>query len=454
MNLTEKDKKYVWHPFTSFGNAMPNLPIHSAKGVYLYSDDNRAILDAISSWWVNIHGHSHPYLADAITKQANTLEHVIFAGFTHTPAVTLAERLLKILPSNQSKVFFSDNGSTACEVAIKMALQYFHNLGTPKRKIIALDGAYHGDTFGAMSVGARNAFSAPFSPFLFDVEVIDLPQCDTMNCCLGICTGTRENAPNCLNIKQIIEKFSELIATGEVAAFMYEPIVQGAAGIRMYSPEILDKLLEIAQKNDVICIADEVMTGFGRTGKLFASEYMTQKPDIMCLSKGLTGGVMPLGVTTCTEKIVAAYYSSDVFKTFFHGHSFTANPLACSVANASLDLLLKAECMENINRITQKHIDFEQKIIKNIQNNKSNNKSNNIKNVRTLGTILAFEVNNDQKDSYFNTISADIYGFFLAKNILLRPLGNTIYIMPPYVITNEELDRIYDAIEELLSITN
>ncbi len=279
MSFIERDKKNIWHPFTPLSDGPEPLMVESAGGVYLDLKDGRKIIDAISSWWVNLHGHSHPIIAQAIAEQAKKLEHVIFAGFTHESAILLAENLLSIFPKNQSKVFFSDNGSTAVEVAIKMAIQYWYNRGVKDRtKIIALEGAYHGDTFGSMSVGERGAFTNAFAPYLFRVDFIDFP-------------GEE-------NERIILSNFEKKVATNQVGIFIYEPLVQGAAGMRMYSPEILEQLISTAQKHDVICIADEVFTGFGRTGKLFASDYIEVKPDIMAVSKGITGGFMPLGVTS------------------------------------------------------------------------------------------------------------------------------------------------------------
>lgn len=420
-SLHTRDLQSVWHPFTPLPDNTKVLPLSGAKGVYLHTTDGRRILDAISSWWVNLHGHSHEYIAKAIYAQASTLEHVIFAGFTHEPAVRLAERLLEILPANQDKVFYSDNGSTAVEVALKMAFQYWHNQGISKKKVIAMDGSYHGDTFGAMSVGDRNVFITPFVPYLFDVEFISFPGKDTSH--------------------SVIHTFTQLASSGEVAAFIYEPLIQGAAGMRMYPPEVLNQLLTIAKEHQIICIADEVMTGFGRTGKLFASQYCAVQPDIMCLSKGLTGGTMALGVTTCTEEVIRPYRSDDLMKTFFHGHSFTANPIACAAANASLDLLLTEECQQNIRRITGKHLAFLNEI----------SQHSRVLDARAMGTILAIEVKTSADTSYFNEVRNSLYDFFMARNILLRPLGNIVYVLPPYVITNDELDIIYRAILELLN---
>lgn len=416
--LIEKDKNSIWHPFTSLQGAPDPILVTSASGIYLHTAEGKKIIDAISSWWVNLHGHSHPKIALAIGEQAKQLEHVIFAGFTHLPAIQLAENLLSILPENQSRIFFSDNGSTAVEVAIKMAIQYWYNKGINRRKIIAIEGAYHGDTFGAMSVAERGAFSQPFDPYLFETFFIEFPE------------PQKEEV--------IFEKFKKLIVEENPAAFIYEPLVQGAAGMRMYSEQFLNKLIEYAQQKDVICIADEVFTGFGRTGKLFASDYCETKPDIMALSKGLTGGTMPLGATSASSKIVEAFQSTDLHKTFFHGHSYTANPLACAVANASFSLLMESECQENILRISEKHKQFIQKIKHNL----------NTKNLRSIGTILAIELKTENESSYFNEVRKKIYPFFIERNILLRPLGNVIYIVPPYIITDLELEYIYTTIEE------
>lgn len=417
-----RDRESIWHPFTPLkGMTRPEM-LEKAEGVYLYTHEGKKIMDVISSWWVNLHGHSHPYLAKAIARQAEQLEHVIFAGFTHEPAIRLAERLLDILPQNQSKIFFSDNGSTATEVGIKMAFQFFYNQGIEKKKIIAIDGAYHGDTFGAMSVGDRGAFTAPFDPYLFDVEFIDFPDQHSED--------------------QVLQQFELLVAGGEVAAFIFEPLVQGASGMRFYSERWLNSAMEIAQRHGVVCIADEVMTGFGRLGSLFAADRLQHKPDIICLSKGLTGGVLPMGVTSCTQAIQEAYKSDDLMKTFFHGHSFTGNPIICAVANASLDLLLTPECEANRQRIAQKHQEFMHRI----------KGHNMVRNARTIGTILAFDLNTERDSSYFNEARHHLYPYFIEKGLLIRPLGNVIYLIPPYIITNDELDRVYETIAEFLEL--
>jgi adenosylmethionine---8-amino-7-oxononanoate aminotransferase len=417
MTLLEKDKAFIWHPFTQIKDENAPILIKRAQGTTLFAEDGKEYIDAISSWWVNIHGHAHPHIAQAIAHQAMELEQVIFARFTHEPAINLAEQLLMNLPTHFSKVFFSDNGSTSVEVALKMALQYFHNQGiTHKTKIIAFENAYHGDTFGAMSISGRNEFNAPFNPLLFEVFYVPIPN---------------EN-----NIELIKNEFKKLIKEDNIAAFIFEPLVQGAAGMQMYKADHLDELIVLAQQNKVICIADEVMTGFGRTGELFAIDYLINKPDIICLSKGITGGFMPLGVTICSKTIYETFISEDISKTFFHGHSYTANPLACAAANASLDLLLSENCQEAIEEIGLLHSLFAEKIRAN----------SFIKNVRQTGTILAFEFNTNENSSYFNSIKDKAYNFFIENGVLLRPLGNTIYLMPPYCITAKELNTIYNVI--------
>lgn len=421
INLIENDKEYIWHPFTPLSGDVSPVLIKAAEGLYLITEDGRRIMDAVSSWWVNLHGHANEYIARAIADQALTLEHVIFAGFTHQPAIQLALNLISILPANQKKIFYSDNGSTAVEVALKMAIQYWNNKGISKTKIIALDGSYHGDTFGAMSVGERGMFTDPFKPYLFEVDFIDFP------------------TPG--NQSEIINRFASLVKSGDVAAFIFEPLVQGAGGMRMYSPEMLDRLIELARQHKVICIADEVFSGFGRTGKMFACNYLENKPDIMAISKGITGGTLPLGVTSCSQEIVSAFETPEFHKTFFHGHSYTANPLACAAANASFDLLMNDSCQNQIKMISDMHATFVNKL----------SKHSNVKDARSLGTILAVEIISENRTSYTNDIRKKIYPYFLERNILLRPLGNTLYVVPPYIITGSELISIYVAIEEFLA---
>ncbi|MCR8556228.1 adenosylmethionine--8-amino-7-oxononanoate transaminase [Mucilaginibacter sp. BJC16-A38] len=418
MSLVERDLKAIWHPYTQMQTALPPVPIVRGEGTCLFDENGKKYIDAVSSWWVNIHGHAHPHIAKKVAEQLTKLEHVIFAGFTHEGAVELAERLLKLLPASQEKVFYSDNGSTAIEVAIKMCLQYWHNKGKGKTKILAFNNAYHGDTFGAMAVSGRSAFTAAFDSLLFEVEFIDLP--------------------NNGNIESIKSQISDL--KSELACFIFEPLVQGAGGMIMYEAKYLNELMAHCRKEGVLMIDDEVFTGFGRTGKSFACDHVMVQPDIMCFSKGLTGGTMALGVTTCSKEIYDAFLSDDKLKTLFHGHSFTANPVACAAALASMDLFTEPSTKENIERIVKSHSEFLLKI----QHHPK------IKTIRQTGTILAMEWETGNNTSYFNSLRDTLYQYFLDAGIILRPLGNTIYILPPYCITDEELSYIYNKIEQAL----
>lgn len=418
MTLSERDRQVIWHPYTQQKNMTFPLPIVRGEGALLYDESGTAYIDATSSWWVNIHGHAHPWIAESIYRQALQLEHVIFAGYTHEPAVRLAERLLPHLPGDFARVFYSDNGSTAVEVALKMSIQYWVNKGVKRNKLLAFRHSYHGDTFGAMSVSDRSVFTVAFNDFLFEVVFIDTPD-------VG-------------NIEQL-QRFIQAEGDG-FAAFIYEPLLQGAGGMRLYDAALLDLLLATCQEKEVLCIADEVMTGFGRTGPLFASSYMTSRPDIICLSKGLTGGSMALGVTACTNGIYEAFLSEDKLKTLFHGHSFTANPIACAAALASLDLVEKSACSESRDRIHHQHHQFLRYL----------RTLGNVRNPRVLGTMLAFELKTSEEDAYLNNIGTYISTFALQQQIMLRPLGNTIYILPPYCITLEQLDHVYNCISEMI----
>ena len=415
--LSERDSKVIWHPYTQHHNMQSPISIVKGEGVILYDENGNGYIDATSSWWVNLHGHAHPYIAEKIYKQAMALEQVIFTHFTHEPAVTLAERLLDILPGKPAKIFYSDNGSTAVEVALKMAIQFWQNKGEGKRnKILALNHAYHGDTFGAMSVSSRGLFTNAFRDQLFEVIFIDTP-----------------NPGNLEEIKSIIRQQAD-----QLAAFIYEPLLQAAGGMKIYDAGDLNSLLEFVHSSEIICIADEVLTGFGRTGNLFAGNSLSEPADIICLSKGLTGGAMALGATACRQHIFDAFLSEDRTRTFFHGHSYTANPIACAAGLASLDLLEKKSCSDQIMSICLQHQQFAKELL-------LNSKDNIFRNIRTIGTILAFEINTG-KDEYSNKIGSLILKMAMAKGIYLRPLGNTVYIMPPYCITGAELNSIYQFI--------
>ncbi|MFI5139863.1 MAG: adenosylmethionine--8-amino-7-oxononanoate transaminase [Sphingobacteriales bacterium] len=418
MTLTERDLKVIWHPYTQMKTAMPPVPIVRGEGACLFDENGKKYIDAVSSWWVNIHGHAHPYIAQKVSEQLRKLEHVIFAGFTHEGAVELAERLLGILPANQQKVFYSDNGSTAVEVAIKMCLQYWHNKGETRTKIVAFKNAYHGDTFGAMAVSGRSAFTAAFDSLLFDVEFIDLP-----------------DKENITNLQSLISNLSS-----QTACFIFEPLVQGAGGMLMYEARHLNELMAHCRNEGILMIADEVFTGFGRTGKPFASNHLAEQPDIMCFSKGLTGGTMALGLTTCTQQIYDAFLSDDRLKTLFHGHSFTANPVAIAAALASLDLFLAPSTAGNIQRIENAHKQFALKIQAHPK----------VKTIRQTGTILAMEWQTGTNTSYFNALRDNLYRYFLDAGIILRPLGNVVYLLPPYCITDAELAYVYSKIEQAL----
>lgn len=411
----EIDEQHIWHPFTSL-SVKEHILIERAEGALLHTENGDEIIDAVASWWVNIHGHARKELAEILAKQASTLEHAIFAGFTHKPAIEITKGLLEVLP-NMNRVFFSDNGSTAVEVGLKMGLQYWYNQGIKKNKVISLEGAYHGDTFGSMSMAGKSPFFAPFNDLMFDVLQVSLPTSDT-----------------------VVTDFEDKVKDGDVAIFVYEPLVQGSAGMRIYSHEILEQLLQIAKKHNVLCLADEVMTGFGRTGKLFASDYMETKPDLMALSKGITGGFMPLGVTMCNKEIESAFNTDDITKTFYHGHSYTANALSCAVAVESLKILRSDTCQADIKRISNAHDVYADRLTVHSK----------VKSVKTLGTILSVEIDTGADSSYFNNMKELIYKTGLENGVLLRPLGNVMYLIPPYVITDTQLQKCYDVMELVL----
>jgi adenosylmethionine-8-amino-7-oxononanoate aminotransferase len=418
--LSKKDKAHVWHPFTQHHTAGNPLEIVKAEGVYLYDSNGNSYIDANSSWWVNTHGHAHPHIGKAINEQFNTIDHIVFAGATHPKAVELAERICNVLPEKLQKVFFSDNGSTAVEIAMKMVIQYWHNKGEKKQRFVAMNGSYHGDTFGAMSVGQRGYFNAPFEPLFFDSDYLDFP--------------------NGENDSEVLEKAKQLFATGEIAGFIVEPLVQGAAGMRMYSVETLDQLTALAHEYGVKVIFDEVMTGFGRTGKLFSMDHCQNKPDFVALSKGLTAGVMALGLTVTTDEIYDAFLGEETTKALLHGHSFTANPIACAVACANMDLFEREETWQNIDSLMSWHNQLQEEL-------KSFEK---VENIRQQGTILAFEIREDHEASYFSDIKTKAYQHFLKDGVLLRPLGNVIFMNPPFCITEEEYNQVKTSILSFL----
>ena len=420
MSLSERDRRVIWHPYTQMQTAGLPIAIVRGEGSRLYDEKGNEYIDAIASWWVNTHGHAHPYIAEKVAVQLKKLEHVIFAGFTHEPAVELAERLLKVLPPNQSRVFYSDNGSTAVEVGMKMALQYWYNRGEKRKKIVVLGNSYHGDTFGAMSASVRDLFTEPFWDLLFDVISVDAPV-----------KGKEKDS-----FWQLVSATSR----GDIAAFVFEPLLQGAGGMIMYDAKPLDNMIGICRQKGIPTIADEVLTGFGRTGKFFASDYLTNKPDIVCMSKGLTGGTMALGATSCTADIYDGFLSDDKRKSFFHGHSYTGNPVACAAALASLDLFDRNETWDNVRRIIERQSDFISRIVVHPR----------VRNARQTGTIIAFDVVNGKGTGYLNSLRDWMNDYCLSRRIIIRPLGNVMYLIPPYCIADGELDRVYSTLRSML----
>ncbi|MCD0464565.1 adenosylmethionine--8-amino-7-oxononanoate transaminase [Flavobacterium sp. ENC] len=422
MTLSEKDSQYLWHPYTQHKTSQTPIAITRGEGALLWDENNKEYIDAIASWWVNPFGHSNKIIADAIYKQLTTLEHVLFGGFTHEPAIQVAEKLMKILPKNQQKIFFSDNGSTAVEVAIKVALQYFFNKNEKRTTIIAFENAFHGDTFAAMAASGISFYTQAFQGMFIDVVRIPVPV-----------KGQEEVS---------FKALKAIIKSHNCAGFIFEPLVQGAAGMVMYEPEALETLIKICKENKVLTIADEVMTGFGKTGKTFAMDYVAEEPDMICLSKALTGGTIPMAITTFTQDVFDAFYDDDINKALFHGHTFTANPTGCSAALASIDLLQTEEMQNNIQRIHERHLTFQQKIEKHPK----------VVTARTLGVIFAVEIKSDAEESYYGSMRTKLYNFFIDKGVILRPVGNIVYILPPYIMTDEQLQKVYATIEEAIEM--
>ncbi len=422
MTSTEKDSQYLWHPYTQHKTAQLPITIARGEGALLWDENNKEYIDAIASWWVNPFGHSNRFIADAIYKQLTTLEHVLFGGFTHQPAIQVAEKLMEILPSNQQKIFFSDNGSTAVEVAIKVALQFFFNKGEKRTTIIAFEDAFHGDTFAAMAASGISFYTQAFQGMFIDVVRIPVPV-----------KGKEQESFTAL--KNAIDRH-------KCAGFIFEPLVQGAAGMVMYEPEALATLIEICKENNVLTIADEVMTGFGKTGKTFAMDYVKEQPDMMCLSKALTGGTIPMAITTFTQEIFDAFYDDDINKALFHGHTFTANPTGCAAVLASVQLLQKPDMQANIKRVNKRHLAFQDHI-------KNHPK---ITTTRVLGVIFALEIKSNSDESYYGSMRNKLYNFFIDKGVILRPVGNIVYILPPYIISDEQLEKVYAIVEEAVEM--
>jgi adenosylmethionine---8-amino-7-oxononanoate aminotransferase len=404
----------VWHPFTQHGLGEPIPLISHAKDAKLYADDGNSWIDAISSWWVTTHGHAHPRIMAAIRAQSERLDQLIFAGWTHEPAESLAAELVRITPDPLTRVFFSDSGSTSVEVALKMALGYWHNIGEPRHRILVLEHSYHGDTIGTMSVGERGVYNRAWQPLLFDVDTIPFPH-----------EGMEQATLDAL----------EAACATKPAAFIVEPLILGAGGMLVYPAWVLAEMRSICARHNVLFIADEVMTGWGRTGTRFACDSAGVIPDILCLSKGLTGGALPLAVTLCIEPVFAAHYSADRSKTFYHSSSYTANPIACAAANANLAIWRDEPVQQRIDTLADEQAAHLSLL----------GRDPRIANPRRLGTIAALDIIVPD-GGYLSNLAPRLIAFAREKGVLLRPLGNTVYVMPPYCITPDELARVWEVI--------
>ncbi len=419
-NLSERDKKHLWHPLTQHKLHPEMLGIVKAKGALLYDEEGKEYIDGIASWYTCMYGHCNDIILQKVYAQMQQLDQVVFSGFTHEPAVKLSEELIKILPNNQEKLFFSDNGSTSTEIGIKMALQYHFNKGSKRNVMLAFEEGFHGDTFGAMSVSGLSVYNGPFEDFFIEVERIPVP--------------TKEN------LGAVIAQLESKLKQHNIAGFIYEPLVQGAASMKMHDAEGLNTILSLLKKHEVLTIADEVMTGFGKTGTNFASDQIETKPDIICLSKALTAGLMPMAITSCTQEVYDAFYSDDLAKGLFHGHTYTANPLACTAALAGIELLQSEEIQNNIKRIIRSHEAFGNDI----------GSHPKVAKIRQCGIIFALDLN--VRMERYGNLRDRLFKHFMDKGVFLRPLGNTIYILAPYIITNEQLKKIYSSIKDVLSI--
>lgn len=432
IHSTQVDALQIWHPFTR-GGADAVLPrVVRGEGAWLFTDDGRRILDAISSWWVNLHGHAHPRIGEAVARQAQTLEHVLLAGFVHEPVERLAEELRRVTPAALEHVFFSDDGSTAVEVALKMAVQFWRNGGHPeKREIVALAHGYHGDTAGAMSVSDNSLFTEAFAAMRFPVHRAYSAYC--YRCPVGL---KRESCHiECADsLEEILRKHGE-----RIAAVIVEPLLQGAGGMIVHPVEFLQRVRALCTKYDVLLIADEVLTGFGRCGKMFATELAGVAPDLMCLSKGITGGFLAMGATLVTGRVFDAFEGPEAERAFWHGHSYTGNPIACAAAVANLEIFRTEPVMERIAGIAAVHAERLPVLLRHER----------VGDARTIGTMAAVELCAADA-GYLSDLRPKLYKFFLDRGILLRPLGNVIYILPPYCIEAADLHRVYDVIEEAI----
>lgn len=418
-SLIEKDQQYIWHPLTQHKLKKEMLPIKKAKGAILTGENGKEYIDGISSWYTAVYGHCNEYITQKVAGQMQQLDQVVFSGFTHQPAIQLAEALVNILPEGQQRIFFNDNGSTATEIGIKMALQYHYNQQNNRKVMLAFEEGFHGDTFGAMSVSDLSVYNGAFKEHFIEVKRIPVP--------------------NGNNTQEILSQLGKLHQQTPLAGFIYEPLVQGAAAMKMHDEKGLEEILKFCKSKDIILVADEVMTGFGKTGKNFASEYLQTQPDIVCMSKALTAGLLPMGATSCSQKVFDAFYDDDIAKGLFHGHTYTANPLACAAALAGIELLTSAEMQENIQQINQQHLIFNE----HVKNHPL------VASTRCKGTIFAVDLS--VEIIRYGNLRDKIFDYFMSKGIYLRPLGKTIYIACPYIIKKEELNKIYTSILCLLN---
>lgn len=428
--LLALDRRHLWHPFTQEKTAPAPVVIAAGRGAWLETGDGRHILDLISSWWVTTHGHGHPAIAQAVARQAQCLEQVIFAGFTHRPAALLGQQLTRRLPDGLNRLFFSDDGSTAVEVSLKMACQYWRNRGESRHRFAVLAGGYHGDTVGAMSAGKSSGFFDAFQEMLFQVDAMPYPETWMDD------DQVEEKEARCL------QTLADYLARHgrECAALLAEPLVQGASGMRMCRPVFLQGVARLLVEHGVLLILDEVMTGFGRTGAMFASQRAGVVPDIICLSKGLTGGFLPMSVTVCREEIYQAFWSDSFDQAFAHGHSFTANPLGCAAALASLELFETEDTLARVAAMEAIHL-------ARLQGLRDHPKAHRL---RVTGSIAALDVR-ARVAGYGSEAAPRLKAFFLERGLLIRPLGNVVYLMPPYCLTARELHQAWDGIDEALA---
>lgn len=424
--MMQRDLNVLWHPCTQMKDHenLSLIPIKRAEGIYLEDFEGKRYIDAISSWWVNLFGHANKTINEAVKAQLDTLEHVILAGFSHEPIIRLSERLVKLAPQGLTKCFYADNGSSAIEVALKMSYHYFKNSGQRRDGFVSLSNSYHGETIGALSVGDVALYKETYDSLLLDTYLTPSPK------------DQSEEAAH-LAAAALEELLSQ--KWDKIAAFIVEPLVQGAGGMQMYHPLFLELSYAICKKYDVHFIADEVMTGFGRTGSMFAVEQAGITPDFLCLSKGITGGYLPLSVVLTKQHIYDAFYCDyNEYKAFLHSHSYTGNALACAAANATLDIFEQEGVIEkNIQTSTYMYQKLEE--LQTLEQ---------VESIRQCGMISALTLKEYDPQRRLNL---EVYNYCLEQGVLIRPLGKEVYVMPPYIISNEELDTVFHVMKEAIA---